>query len=309
MSTMRGVAPAKANLALAITGRRDDGYHALESVFVRLGLHDDLAVDIDRSAGRDQLLVDGEPSAAGAADLVLLAVAQLRNTLVEPLPPLRFELTKRIPMAAGLGGGSSDAATAIDLALGAWGARLDPAQRLDVALRLGADVPFFSAGHPAAVVTGIGEGLQPLPAPRPPAGVLLITPPGRLSTASVFAEFDRHPGPVSVATERVHQLAGILREGVDGPTLAATTPMLRDANDLWAPAARCSPSLSAARDAAAAALDRAVLLTGSGPTLLAVYPSVAAAEHAAEQLRSERPTELEGALIQATSTAITGDRP
>jgi 4-diphosphocytidyl-2-C-methyl-D-erythritol kinase len=178
-----------------------------------------------------------------------------------------------------------------------------------VALRLGADVPFFSAGHPAAVVTGIGEGLQPLPRPRPPAGALLITPAERLSTEAVFAELDRHPVPVSVAAERVQDLAGVLRGDVDGPTLAAASEMLHDANDLWAPAVRCSPALSSARRAAAMVLGHTVLLTGSGPTLLAVYPSVAAAEQAAELLQSERPMELEGALIQATSTAITGDRP
>jgi len=304
---IRAQAPAKVNLALAITGQRVDGYHTLRSVFLRLALHDDLAVEVDGRAGRDILVIDGETQEAATDDLVLRAAAQLREAIAGPLPWLRFELVKRIPIAAGMGGGSSDAATAIDLALGAWGLRLHPGERLDVALRLGADVPFFSAGYPAAVVTGIGEGLQPLPALEPPAGVLLITSSERLSTAAVFAELDRHPAGESVAVARVDELAGVLREGVDGLTLAATTIMLRDANDLWAAASRCSRSLAPARVAAAAALGQPVTLTGSGPTLFAVYPSLAVAERAADQLQSERPTELEGAEIIVTATATTGE--
>ncbi len=304
---IRAQAPAKVNLALAITGQRDDGYHTLHSVFVRLALHDDLAVEVDGTAGRDILVIDGETQGAAADDLVLRASTQLRDTIAEPLPWLRFELIKRIPAAAGLGGGSSDAATAIDLALGAWGLRLHPGARLDAALRLGADVPFFSVGYPAAVVTGIGEGLQPLPALEPPAGLLLSTSAERLSTAAVFAEFGRHRAGESAVAERVDALAGVLREGVDGLTLAATTAMLRDANDLWAPATRCSRSLAPARAAAASTLGRPVMLTGSGPTLFAVYPSLAVAERAADQLQSERPAELEGAEIIVTSTATTGE--
>jgi len=304
---IRAQAPAKVNLALAITGQRDDGYHTLRSVFLRLALHDDLAVEVDGTAGRDILIIDGKSQEVAAGNLVLRAAAQLREAIAEPLPWLRFELIKRIPAAAGLGGGSSDAATAIDLALEAWGLRLHPGERLDAALRLGADVPFFSAGYPAAVVTGIGEGLQPLPVLEPPAGLLLITSAQRLSTAAVFAELDRHPAEESVAVERVDELAGVLREGVDGLTLAATTAMLRDANDLWASATRCSRSLALARAAAAATLGQPVMLTGSGPTLFAVYPSLAVAERAADQLQSERPAELEGAEIIVTSTATTGE--
>lgn len=301
MTAYRAEAHAKINLALAITGVRDDGYHLLRSVFVRLALHDRLEAEVDPGAGADRLDIDGE-LAATDDNLVLRAAAQLRAAIDRSLPPLRFRLTKRIPSAAGLGGGSADAATAIDLALQAWGVRLHPAQRLEAALHLGADVPFFAAGHGAALVSGIGESLVPLPAPQPPAGLVLITPSERLSTAAVFAELDRLPNAAPGALGRVDDVADLLRERVDGLTLAATTAMLRDANDLWAPASRLSPGLAAARGAAAGILGRAALLTGSGPTLFAVYPSEAAATRAAITLQAAAPVELDGAAVMSAST-------
>ena len=299
MSRFTADAHAKINLALAVTGVRDDGYHTLRSVFLRLALHDRLELELDPAAAADSLDLEGELEVAGD-NLVLRAAAALRAAIDPSLPPLRFRLRKRIPVAAGLGGGSSDAAAAIDLALEAWGVRLHPAERLGAALRVGADVPFFTAGHPASLIEGIGEHITALPAPEPAAGIVLITPPERLSTAEVFAEYDR--GPASGALERVDEVASLLREGPDGMTLAATTAMLREANDLWAPALRLVPRLSALRDEASSILGRAVLLTGSGPTLVAVYPSEAAATRGATALRATAAPELEGASIISTST-------
>lgn len=304
MTTFRAEAAAKVNLALAVTGLREDGYHRLRSVFLRLALHDALEVQLDAQAGADSLAIDGD-LAVSADNLVLRAAAHLREALDPRLPALRFRLVKRIPAAAGLGGGSADAAVAMDLALQAWGLRLHPARRLDTALHLGADVPFFAAGHAASIVEGIGEHLVPLPAPEPPAGLLLITPSARLSTADVFAEFDRVAAVGTVADERVTEVAELLREGIDGMTLAATTAMLREANDLWAPAARLSPGLRAMREAGERRLGRALLLTGSGPTLFAVYPSEAAATREAIALQADPPSELDGADIMTTSTVGT----
>ena len=299
MSRFAADAHAKINLALAVTGVRDDGYHTLRSVFLRLTLHDRLEVELDPAASADSLDIEGELEAT-PDNLVLRAAAALRAAIDPSLPPLRFRLHKRIPAAAGLGGGSSDAAAAIDLALAAWGVRLHPAERLGAALRVGADVPFFVAGHPASLVEGIGERITAMPAPHPAAGIVLITPPERLSTAEVFAEYDR--GPRSGALERVDEVASLLQEGLDGLTLAATSAVLREANDLWAPALRLLPRLAGARDLAGSLLGRAVLLTGSGPTLVAVYPSEAAATRGAITLGAAATPELEGASIITTST-------
>ena len=308
MSVQRAEAAAKVNLALAVTGLRDDGYHTLRSVFVRLTLHDELEVTEAPPDAGDSLVVDGPYAVPVEHNLVLRAVSHLREVIGEGLPPLHFRLTKRVPAAAGLGGGSSDAATAMDLALMRWGVRLHPAERHEAALRIGADVPFFSAGHSAALVHGIGEGLQPLPAPAPPAGLLLITPTERLSTEAVFAELDRQPPSSRDAVAEVDALAGLLREVVDGGTLASTAAQLRDANDLWLPASQLSPSLTAARESCEAALGGPVMFTGSGPTLFAVYPSEAAASRAADQLQWERLAELEDATVIATSTSPNGGR-
>jgi 4-diphosphocytidyl-2-C-methyl-D-erythritol kinase len=249
-------------------------------------------------------------------NLVLRAAASLRAAggAAEPsLPALRFRLDKHIPAAAGLAGGSSDAAAALALAAGAWGLPSDRAKLLAVAGRLGADVPFFVAARGAALVSGVGDVIEPLPEPWPPPGVLLVTAAERLSTAAVFAEFDRGAAPPGVdapGTEAmVEHLAVALRSGLDGAVLADLADGLRDANDLWPAAARLSPSLTTAREALESVLGRAVLMTGSGPTLLAVYPSLEAATSAAAELEQARPPALRGATILATSGSSRGGSP
>lgn len=308
-------APAKVNLGLALTGRREDGYHELRSVFLRLALHDHLEV---RSAadpvGADELIVEGALGLPVRDNLVLRAVAELRAVIglhaMARLPALRFRLDKHIPAAAGLAGGSSDAAAALALAADAWGLSLERATLLGVASRVGADVPFFAAGHGAALVSGVGEVVVPLPGPRSPAGVLLVTAAARLATTAVFAEYDRDAPPVgatsATSVETVARLADALRDGLDGVALAALAGELRDANDLWPAALRLSPGLVPAREALERRLGRAVLLTGSGPTLLAVYPSPEAAAVAAAHLEQDRPPALRGATILATSSSTPG---
>ncbi|HUG55338.1 MAG TPA: 4-(cytidine 5'-diphospho)-2-C-methyl-D-erythritol kinase [Vicinamibacteria bacterium] len=300
----RAAAPAKVNLALAVTGRRADGFHTLRSVFLRLGLHDDLEVRLQAdSQAEDDLVVSGAPDCPVADNLVLRAAESLREVADERLPGLAFALHKRIPVAAGLAGGSSDAAAALDLAAEAWGLRLHPATRLQVALRLGADVPFFASGHPAAFVAGIGEGLEALAPPHPPAGILLVTPPRRLATASVFRALDGGARRERTAAAHVEELVARLRGGLDGEGLAALAADLREANDLWPAAAMLAPELPAMRGRLEAELQRPFLLTGSGPTLLGIYPTRAAAGVAAAQLASSGSLDLDAAAIIATWSA------
>jgi 4-diphosphocytidyl-2-C-methyl-D-erythritol kinase len=318
-------APAKLNLGLAVVGQRADGYHLLRSVFLRLALHDHLEVrpapDPD---GPDELIVVAQgPGAlaplASPANLVLRAAAALRSDHPEhELPALSFRLEKHIPIAAGLAGGSSDAAAALALAAGAWGLPLRRPELLAVAARVGADVPFFVSGHAAALVGGIGEVVDALPAPQPPPGILLVTPARRLPTAEVFAELDRLAGAPAPAVEwgtagtpgrpveAVDALAAELRVGLSGAGLADLAPTLRDANDLWPAASRLLPGLHAARSDLEARLARAVLLSGSGPTLVAVYPSMADAAEAASQLERDRGPRLADATITATSSSPRG---
>lgn len=303
MSGWHAEAPAKLNLALAVTGRRADGYHTLRSVFVRLALHDDLAAEVAEDGhGPDRLVIVGSRDSVSDTDnLVLRAVRELRAGSPQPLPALRFQLAKRIPVAAGLAGGSSDAAAALDLAARAWGLRLGRAERQARALRVGADVPFFVAGHAVALVEGIGEDIEPLPDLASRAGILLVTAAQRLATADVFAAFDREPRS-DTAVDAVAALAAALRAGLDATALATMVPQLHEANDLWTAARLLSPGLAQLRDGLEQKLGRPLLLTGSGPTLFAVYPSEAAAVTAADGLRQAHPGGLAGAAIIATST-------
>ena len=179
-------APAKLNLSLRVVGRRADGFHLLDSHLVLLDLADRLLL----LPGCSGIRVEGE----GAADLPLddrnLAWRGLRAGLGREPELVCLALEKRIPAAAGLGGGSSDAAAAWRLGRASRGMTAPPDQGdLDALSTIGADVPYFAAGAPEARVTGIGERVDPLPAIE--RHVVLVHPPFGLATADVFAELRR----------------------------------------------------------------------------------------------------------------------
>jgi 4-diphosphocytidyl-2-C-methyl-D-erythritol kinase len=308
------LAPAKVNLGLAVTGRRPDGYHELRSVFLRVGLCDGLEARLAPGAAADELRISGDDDCSVEGNIVLRALAALRGWAGADLPPLAFHLDKRIPVAAGLGGGSSDAAAALDLAAGLWGLQLPDDERLRLASELGADVPFFATGHEAALVGGIGDVLLPLPGVSGGAGILLVTPALRLSTATVFAAYDRLQGAtapaapaVSTSARDVDELAAALAGGVDGAGLASRAVLLREANDLWAAAVVLAPTLGDLRAELERALQRPVLLTGSGSTVFALYASQDEAREAGESLGGTAPTVLAGARIIAGGVDI--DQP
>jgi 4-diphosphocytidyl-2-C-methyl-D-erythritol kinase len=288
------LAPAKLNLTLALLGRRRDGFHDLHSVMVPLALSDrlSLAVAPAERDGADTLHVDGLDSGPPGANLALRAVAEARRAVGSgwpggpgPTPPLSLRLEKRIPVAAGLAGGSSDAAAALDGAVEAWGAELDAERRLAVAARLGSDVPFFLAGG-AALVQGRGERVDPLRGLVGSVGVLLVTPPVAVPTPDVFAAFaargGRGQGPARMTSEH---LAGELAGGLHAADLVARAGVLASANDLLIAAADVLPGLVAFRRALFRAVNRPVGLSGSGPTLWTLYPSEDDAAAAADTVR------------------------
>lgn len=287
------LAPAKLNLTLAVLRRRDDGFHALHSVMVPLGLADRLSVAPAPPGSADSLHRTGFDAGPIADDLVLRAFAAVRAAVPrppfgeDPTPPLAARLEKRIPVAAGLGGGSSDAAAAMEAALEAWGVELDELRLRSIALTLGSDVPFFRA-RGAALVEGRGEQVTPLPwlrAGGEEPGVLLVTPAVPLATPAVFAAHAagfRAPGAARQASEH---LAAELREGrLAAHDLLVRAAVLAGANDLAPAADAVEPSLVPFRRALLRVLRRPVGLSGSGPTHWALYPSVAMAEAAADQL-------------------------
>lgn len=293
------LAPAKLNLTLAVVGRREDGFHALHSVMAPLDLADRLSLG-PALGPRDHLHVVG-PGGASPPDLgpiednlVLRALTVARRAVREagddrPLPALAARLEKRIPVAAGLGGGSSDGAAALDGALEAWGIAdvLDGGARAAAAAVLGSDCPFFLAGG-WALVEGRGERVTPLPAPRGAVpGVVLVTPAMAVPTPAVFARFAaglRSTGGAALASSS--HLAGELRAGLSTSRFLDRAGILATANDLVPATSDLVPALGAFRRALARLLGRPVGQSGSGPTLWALAPSAADAREDAATIRA-----------------------
>jgi len=285
---LRLTAPAKLNLCLYLGPRREDGLHELCSLFEPLELADRLEVG---EAGHDEVLC---PGVAGE-NLAARALAALRESGWNA-PPLRVEIEKRIPVAAGLGGGSADAAAVLRLARGAFlpdSARKAPrADLAAIAAALGADVPSQLA--PAfALVRGAGERVEPLPTPDPHA-VVLLPGGGGLSTAEVFAEADRR-GLGRDAAE-LEELAGRLRAaaGAGASPLDYASLLVNDLD----PAARAlRPEIGAALDALRAVGAPHAVLSGSGPTAVGLFPTIARARSAAAQIDRADAIACEAGLV------------
>ncbi|MEO8437389.1 MAG: 4-(cytidine 5'-diphospho)-2-C-methyl-D-erythritol kinase [Chloroflexota bacterium] len=306
LSPVVRLAPAKLNLTLAVVGRRDDGYHTLHSVFVPLTLADRLSL-APATGTADTLHVTGLDAGPPADNLVLRALAATRAAVgggwpggPGPAPALAARLDKRIPVAAGLAGGSSDAAATLDAAIEAWAAELDDDRRHAIAARLGSDVPFFLAGGPA-LVEGRGERVAPLHGLRGTPGVVLVTPLIAVATPEVFAAFDaiRTHGDGAVKLSSAH-LAEELRSGLTAANLVARAGVLASANDLLPATSLVVPELVPFKRALSRLLRRPIGLSGSGPTLWALYDSEAEAEVAAEAVRTAL---REGDMVSPGSAA------
>jgi 4-diphosphocytidyl-2-C-methyl-D-erythritol kinase len=258
-------APAKLNLCLYLGRPRDDGLHELQSLFCPLTLSDRIVVTESES---DEVVcpgVDG-PNLAEAALAGLRARGWSR-------PPVRIEIEKRIPVAAGLGGGSADAAAVLRLAG-------DEVDRLpELAAELGADVP--SQLDPAlALVGGAGEVVEPLSPPRH-FGVVLIAADDGLSTAEVYAEADRLG--LGRDPDELDSIAAELREAAgQGASPLEYRELL--ANDLAHAALSLRPATGGALTALKEAGAYVALVTGSGPTACGIFDDIAGADAAAGQL-------------------------
>lgn len=189
-------ARAKINLALHVTGQREDRYHLLDSITVFAGTGDRLSL---QAAEAPSFTVSGpfasalEGSDPAQDNLVLRAITALQRASGVQLPTLAVHLEKNLPVASGIGGGSADAAAALLLAQEATGLTLPAGILQSIALKLGADVPVCLAGQPARM-SGIGEDLAPLP-PLPRCGLVLVNPGVAVSTPAVFKALERRDNP------------------------------------------------------------------------------------------------------------------
>jgi len=260
-------APAKVNLYLKILGRRPDGYHQLATLMQPLSLADTLVVSL---GGEGLSLACDRPELAGDDNLVLAAARAFFHELGRPAQA-SFELTKRIPVAAGLGGGSSDAAAAL-LALNALhGRALEPAALARLAAGLGADVPFFLAGC-TAWCTGIGEQVEPW-ADFPCLHYVLVNPGFALSTAWVYQQFDLQWTNTlqTIRIKRPRRITATLDELL--------------CNDLEAVSLREHPVLGQIKALLSEAGATGCLMSGSGPTVFGVFADSAQSGEAAHRLR------------------------
>ncbi len=262
--------PAKVNLTLEVLGRRADGYHELASVFATVDLRDRVRVAPWRAL---DVKIAPAVNAAPGDDLASRAVRALADASGRPALA-HVRVRKRIPVAAGLGGGSSDAGAVLRGLSRAW--RLDGVDLTTIAARVGSDVPFFVSGAAYALVSGRGEVVETLPAPPTPLWIALVPMPERLSTAAVFAA--HRAGPYE--SERSAKLAKALRDR------KATAGVVREClhNDLLAAAESVAPAIADARKRAST-LGIDLAMSGSGPSLFALGEDRADAIRIARRLR------------------------
>jgi 4-diphosphocytidyl-2-C-methyl-D-erythritol kinase len=317
MTALRALAPGKVNLALFLGPVRDDGLHELVSLVESLSLADELTLEQLPGAA----LVAAAPGGSGGAcdaglDEIVCAGVEGPNLAGAALgafraasgwdgPPQRLTIAKRVPVAAGMGGGSGDAAAALRLAAHAAGRPGDDPLLARLAPQLGADVP--SQLRPGlTLVGGAGERVRPLPA-LAPHGVLIVPSSERLATADVYREADRLAlaRPPEALAERQAALlaalggaaapaAGKPPRAAGSASVPAGAPLPADllVNDLEAAARSLCPAIDRALAAAREAGADHALVSGSGPTVAGIFwgaDGEARAERAAQALRAQFP--------------------
>jgi len=280
-------APAKVNLTLHVLGRRPDSYHEIESLVVFARLGDRLTF----TPGRGFELAVFGPTAASAGDLganLVLKAARALDERVERLTEGRFVLTKQLPVAAGLGGGSADAAAALRLLARANGLTLDDPRIRDAARVTGADVSVCLDPRPR-VMRGVGEILsEPLDLPNLPA--VLVNPRVAVPTKDVFAALGASAiGDVSSAGNG-SAFASRLEPGRP-PTAAALIEQVSEGrNDLEAPAIKVAPVIAEVLAALAALAGcRLARMSGSGATCFGLFDTNRSAMAGAKKLHAARP--------------------
>src|SRR5712664_976714 len=275
---------AKVNLTLRVVGRRVDGYHDLESVVAFADCADRLSL----TPGSKLNLRTAGPLAQDCGETADNLVFKAAKLLGERVPDLKlgdFTLDKVLPVAAGIGGGSADAAAALRLLAQINGLAIDDARLIEVAKLTGADVPVCLASR-ACVMTGVGETLLPLSLPELPC--VLVNPRVPVATRDVFEALGLRNGELLVGAADVIQATAWPEHGASIGDWVET--LAAGSNDLEAPAMRIQPVigevLSALRSADGARLAR---MSGSGATCFAIFDDGADAQAASQKIQLDHP--------------------
>ncbi|KAF0118576.1 MAG: 4-diphosphocytidyl-2-C-methyl-D-erythritol kinase [Rhodospirillaceae bacterium] len=280
---IREFAPAKVNLYLHVVGWREDGYHLLDSLVVFAGVGD--TVTLSPAAGVPLRLSGpfGPLLAEDPSENIVLKTVRLLADAVGRTPDVAITLDKRLPVAAGLGGGSADAAAILRGLIRLWQVELSPERLVALALALGADVPVCLYGAPARV-SGIGEEIEPAPG-LPAAWLLLVNPLRPLATAAVFKA--RTEGAGSAASPL--SVASPMTEAPEHTTAFAQALASR-CNDLQDPARSLLPEIGAVLEALEAVPGCLLArMSGSGATCFGLFADGTAARAAARALVADRP--------------------
>lgn len=281
MSALVLKAHAKINLYLQVGDRLDSGYHQISTVMQSLALADVITI-----GEAPELVFECDDPALAGDDNLAMRAARLLRARFAPGAGARLRLYKKVPVAAGLGGGSADAA-AILLGLNqVWSLGLAPADLLSLAPELGADVAFCLVGG-MALVTGFGEKVKPLP-PAELGPVLLIKPPGGLGSGSVYRRFDELGRGVA---QGIGDILEAVATGDRGRLIANL------ANDLEPAAISLLPSIAVTKALAVGAGASACVVSGSGPALVAFADSEARLKAVAEAVGGVADTWLTRASV------------
>jgi 4-diphosphocytidyl-2-C-methyl-D-erythritol kinase len=271
---LAALAPAKINLFLRVTGRRADGYHELDSIFLPISLADRLQVEMRTAAASSVVLRCSDPNLPqGERNLAVRAAKRFAEEF-GITAQVAIDLHKEIPISAGLGGGSSDAGAVLRM-MAALARIREPARLAHIALSLGADVPFFLEPRPARV-RGIGERIAPLAA-MPALELVIAAPPVEVSTASIFATLRREnwSGPAPEADEAA------LMGGAIFPNMLI--------NDLAPVAMALHPEIARLKALLEECGARAAAMTGSGGAVFGIFNDAGEAAAACAEVSRRAP--------------------
>ncbi len=263
-------APAKVNLRLDVLRRRPDGYHDLRMIMQRVDLCDDIVITLtDKPGIRVRCGREGVPD---GPENIAWRGAELLLQMAGDNCGIDISITKNIPVAAGLGGGSSDGATVLMGVNELLGLGLSDEQLMEMGVKLGADVPFFIFKN-SALAEGIGERLTPI-AGLPKMWLVLVNPNIHVSTAWVYQN-------LQLTSERVPNIIPLLYRSIRDVCAVL-------ANDLETVTIRRFPIISEIKDRLLAAGAQGALMSGSGPTVFGIFADHASAQKAAQTLAGEK---------------------
>ena len=270
-NTLKLLSPAKINLRLDVLGKREDGYHEIESIMTRISLYDEVSLHVEDGEGLE--VISTGPAPSGEGNIAHKAATAILNQY-SGLVRVRIEIKKNIPVAAGLGGGSANAATVLIGLNKMLGLRLSREELMKIGVKLGADVPFFIFERPA-IARGIGERLEEIELPK--LWLVLVNPNIPLSTADVYRGLNLKIGLTKkgFGINMPNSYNGI--EGVAG--------LLH--NDLEEAALRLQPEIQVVKDAVLSSGALRALMSGSGATVFGLFEDRKAAEGALRNMLSE----------------------